>query len=159
MRDAKAGALDHWTGTPHGTLALIILLERFSRNLHRGSPEAFAADTQARTIARTAVAKGFDHMLGPIERIFVYLPFEHSEDLTDQNESVRLFETMRGTLGAETIDYAHRHRDAIGLRSIPASKRGAWPCQHVCGGGLSRRAGCRFLTVPHTRLVRLASCA
>ncbi|MGB8485741.1 MAG: DUF924 family protein [Xanthobacteraceae bacterium] len=44
MRDAKAGALDHWTGTPHGTLALIILLEQFSRNLHRGSPEAFAAD-------------------------------------------------------------------------------------------------------------------
>ena len=90
-------------------------------------------------------------MLGPIERIFVYLPFERSEDLTDQNESVRLFETLRGTLGAETIDYAHRHRDAIGLRSIPAPQRGAWPCQHVCGGGLSRRAGCRFLTVPHTK--------
>jgi uncharacterized protein (DUF924 family) len=78
LRDSKAGALDHWTGTPHGMLALITLFEQFSRNLHRGSPEAFAADTQARTIARTAIAKGFDHMLGPIERIFVYLPFGHS---------------------------------------------------------------------------------
>ena len=78
LRDARAGALDGWTATPRGTLALIILLDQFSRNLHRSSPEAFAADAKALEIARSAVAQGFDQALGPLERMFVYLPFEHS---------------------------------------------------------------------------------
>jgi uncharacterized protein (DUF924 family) len=113
LRAAKAGVFDHWTGTPHGALALTILLDQFSRNLHRGSAEAFAADAQARAIARTAIAKGFDQMLGPIERTFVYLPFEHSENIEDQDESVRLLGTLRETWGADAIDHAHRHRDVI----------------------------------------------
>ena len=95
LRDAKAGAFDHWTETPRGTLALIILLDQFSRNLHRDSPDAFAADAKAREVARTAVARGFDQQLGPVERMFIYLPFEHSEDLADQDESVRLFTLLR----------------------------------------------------------------
>ena len=113
LRDAKAGALDHWTATPRGTLALIILLDQFSRNLHRGSPEAFAADAKARDIARSAVAKGFDQVLGPVERLFVYLPFEHSENLADQDEAVRLFATLCQTLGEDSIRYTERHRDVI----------------------------------------------
>jgi uncharacterized protein (DUF924 family) len=113
LRQAKTGALDHWAGTPRGALALIILLDQFPRNLHRGSPEAFAADAKARGIARAAVACGFDRQLAPVERIFVYLPFEHSEQLADQDESVRLFETLRNALGAEAVDYAYRHRDVI----------------------------------------------
>lgn len=109
LRDAKAGAYDYWTETPHGTLALIILLDQFSRNLHRESPEAFAADAKAREIARHAVARGVDQTFGPVERIFLYLPFEHSEDLADQDEGVRLF----ATLGDESADYANRHREVI----------------------------------------------
>ena len=95
--------------TPRGTLALIILLDQFSRNLHRGSPEAFAADAKARQIARAAVAQGLDLQFGPVERLFLYLPFGHSEDLADQDESVRLFET----LDEEQSDWARRHRDVI----------------------------------------------
>jgi uncharacterized protein (DUF924 family) len=113
LRDAKQGAYDHWTGTPRGTLALIILLDQFSRNLHRGSPEAFAADAKARALAREAVADGSDRMLGPIERVFVYLPFEHSENLADQDQSVRLFATLRDALGDETVGYAERRREAM----------------------------------------------
>jgi uncharacterized protein (DUF924 family) len=113
LRDAKAGALDRWTDTPRGTLALVILLDQFSRNLHRGSPEAFAADAKAREIARSAVAQGIDQGLAPMERMFVYLPFEHSEDIADQDESVRLFATLRDALGEESMRYTEAHRDVI----------------------------------------------
>ena len=109
LRDAKSGALEHWTATPRGTLALIILLDQFSRNLHRGSSEAFAADAKALQIARVAVAQGLDLQFGPVERLFMYLPFGHSEDLADQDEAARLFET----LDEEQSDWARRHRDVI----------------------------------------------
>lgn len=109
LRDAKLGAYDHWTATPRGALALIILLDQFSRNLHRNSAEAFAADPKARQLAYAAIAARVDQQFGPVERIFMYLPFGHSEDLTDQDEAVRLF----AALDAESFDYAERHRDVI----------------------------------------------
>jgi uncharacterized protein (DUF924 family) len=110
---ARQGALDHWADTPRGALALIILLDQFSRNLHRGSPEAFAADPQARVLARRALAEGIDRQLEWLERIFIYLPLEHSEVLADQDESVRLFENLRIALGDLSAEYAYRHRDII----------------------------------------------
>lgn len=110
---AKAGGLDHWIATPHGALALVILLDQFSRNLHRGSAEAFAADRKALAIARAAVAQGYDRTLAPLERVFLYLPFEHAEDLETQDEAVRLFEALRGQVDEKTIEFAHRHRDVI----------------------------------------------
>ncbi len=110
---AKRAELDHWAATAEGTLALLILLDQLSRNLHRGSPEAFAADPKARGIATAAIAQGFDQALTPVQRMFVYLPFEHSEDPADQDRSVALFESLHGGLGDETIDYATRHRDVI----------------------------------------------
>ena len=110
---AKRGELDHWADTARGALALLILLDQFSRNLHRGSAETFAADAQARVLARQAIACGFDMQVGPVERIFFYLPFEHSEDLADQDESVRLFTALHAELGGDTLDYALRHRDVI----------------------------------------------
>ena len=113
LSSARGCGLDHWADTARGMLALIVLLDQFSRNLHRCSPDAFAADAQARVQARDAVARGFDLTLHPVERSFVYLPFEHSEDLADQDESVRLYETMRLALGDSTVEYAYRHRDLI----------------------------------------------
>jgi uncharacterized protein (DUF924 family) len=110
---AKAGALDAWAETAKGGLALVILLDQFSRNLHRGTAEAFAADAKARAVARGMLARGFDQALTPVERMFVYLPFEHSEDLADQELSVQLF-TALGRAGGEDISvYAIRHRDVI----------------------------------------------
>jgi uncharacterized protein (DUF924 family) len=113
IRDARFGAYDHWAFSPKGGLALIVLLDQLSRNIFRGSAEAFAADPHARDIARGMIANGFDTTLTPVERMFVYLPFEHAETIEDQDESVRLFETLRDALGAETINYAYRHRDVV----------------------------------------------
>lgn len=110
---AKAGAFDGWATTPRGTLALLILLDQVSRNLFRGSAEAFAADPKALALARSAVEQGFDQALHPVERMFIYLPFEHAEDLATQDESVRLFEGVKDSLGELTVDYAYRHRDVI----------------------------------------------
>lgn len=112
---ARAGAFDSWTATPRGTLALLVLLDQFSRNIHRGTPLAFAADPKARRIAAAAVERGDDRALGPFERGFLYLPFEHSEDLADQDRSVELFESLRGTYESadRAIEYAERHRDVI----------------------------------------------
>jgi uncharacterized protein (DUF924 family) len=113
IRDARAGRYDEWAATPNGALALIVLLDQLSRNVFRGSAEAFAADPHARDIARRAIADGFDTMLMPLERMFVYLPFEHAEIIEYQDLSVRLFESLADALGADTVDYAHRHRDVI----------------------------------------------
>jgi len=110
---AKSGAFDAWAETPKGGLALLILLDQFSRNLHRGTAEAFAADAKARTIARALLARGFDQALTPVERMFVYLPLEHSEDLADQDLSVRLFAALEASLKENVLDYAERHRDVI----------------------------------------------
>ena len=113
LRQAKSGALDHWAETPRGALALIVLLDQFSRNLHRGSALSFAADAQARALARDAIARGFDRQVSPVQRMFVYLPFMHAEELADQDESVRRFETLRLALGDHSVEYAYRHRDVI----------------------------------------------
>jgi uncharacterized protein (DUF924 family)/streptogramin lyase len=109
LRDARLGRLNAWTDTPHGTLALLILLDQMSRNLFRGSPETFAADPQARAVARAALARGFDQQVGPVERMFFYLPFVHSEDLADQDEAVRLCQPM----GERSMETTQRRREVI----------------------------------------------
>jgi uncharacterized protein (DUF924 family) len=113
VREARAGALDKWAATPQGGLALIVLLDQLSRNIFRGSAEAFAADGHARKIAAALIAAGFDRAMTACERMFVYLPFQHSEALADQDLSVRLFEDLREQLGPDTVDHATRHRDVI----------------------------------------------
>jgi uncharacterized protein (DUF924 family) len=80
--------------TPRELLATIVVLDQFSRNLYRGSPRAYAADALARRLARAAVNRGCDLSMSAAERMFVYLPFEHSEDRDDQALSVRLFEQL-----------------------------------------------------------------
>lgn len=115
---ARGGAHAGWAETAEGALALAILLDQFPRNLHRGSAEAFAADAMMRGIARTAVLdRGFDLALAPTQRAFLYLPFEHSEAMADQDLSVALFEGLRDhpahAKPEGTIDYAWRHRAVI----------------------------------------------
>ena len=141
LRAAREGAFDHWAATPSGALALIVLLDQLSRNLHRGSPESYAADAQARALARDALARGFDRQLGWVERAFIYLPFEHSEDLADQDESVRLFETLRLALGDETVEYAHRHRDLI-------RRYGRFPHRNAVVGRVSNVEELAYLARP-----------
>jgi uncharacterized protein (DUF924 family) len=138
---AKAGALDDWVDTPRGGLALIILLDQLSRNLHRGSAEAFAADAKAREIARAMTARDFDKALTPVERMFVYLPFEHSEDLADQDLSVRLFEALEAASDEKMIDYAVRHRDVI-------RRFGRFPHRNAALGRVSTADELAYLAEP-----------
>jgi uncharacterized protein (DUF924 family) len=144
LHAARGGGFDHWADTARGVLALIVLLDQFSRNLHRGSPDSYAADAQARALARDAVARGFDRALHPIERSFVYLPFEHSEDLADQAESVRLFEALRLALGDCTVEHAYRHRDLI-------RRFGRFPHRNAVLGRASTPDELRYLAEPGSK--------
>ncbi len=110
LEKAGKGAFDRWAETPEGALALVLLLDQFPRNIHRGRRRAYAFDQRARAVARRAIAAGHDRKLPPERRMFLYLPFEHSEDPEDQEYSVRLFEALGLP---EQLDYAKRHRDVI----------------------------------------------
>jgi uncharacterized protein (DUF924 family) len=111
---AGRGEHDAWARTPDGALALLLLLDQVPRNLYRDSGHAFATDGKARAVARAAVVAGFDRQLDPALRVFVYLPFEHSESLADQDQGVSLFEHLRIDTGdAESLKWALLHRDII----------------------------------------------
>ena len=85
--------LDGWAETPEGSLALLILLDQFPRNVFRGTGHAFATDPLARMVARRALEAGHDRQVEGDIRRFFYLPFQHSEDLADQDRQVELFQT------------------------------------------------------------------
>jgi len=112
---ALAGQLAHWAATPDGLLALLILLDQFPRNLFRGEASAFAGDAQARELAAIAIAEGWDKPLSAVEKLFIYLPFEHSESFADQQRSLALFtELAAAHAGCERfLDYARRHFEVI----------------------------------------------
>lgn len=111
---AARGEYAAWADTPEGALALLLLLDQFPRNLYRGSAHSYATDPLARSIARAAVDAGFDQKLAPELRPFFYLPFEHSEDLADQDRGVALCEAHDAATGdIETLKWAVVHRDII----------------------------------------------
>jgi uncharacterized protein (DUF924 family) len=141
-RMARSGAFDEWRERAEGCLALILLLDQFPRNMFRGTPEAFGGDAQALTAARHAVECRFDRTLPPRQRMFVYLPFEHSESLVDQRRSVELFADLRGVAGFEDVlDYAERH-----LRIIERFHR--FPHRNAILGRQSTPAEAEFLRRP-----------
>jgi uncharacterized protein (DUF924 family) len=103
-----------WCDTPDGTLALLILLDQFPRNMFRASGHAFATDPLALSIARQAVGKGFDREVDPPMAIFFYLPFEHSEDPADQQTSMDLFTAHHERVDdEECLRYAVVHQQII----------------------------------------------
>ncbi|WP_417472248.1 DUF924 family protein [Luteimonas mephitis] len=106
---ASRRELEHWMGGADGALALLLLLDQFPRNCFRRSGHAYATDPLARHYAARAVEAGFDAQVEPALRVFVYLPFEHSEDMADQQRSVEL---ARG-LSEEYLKYAIAHLDVI----------------------------------------------
>jgi len=109
---AMADIYDGWMDDAKGCLALIILLDQFPRNMFRGSPDMFASDNKALKIANHAVVKKFDTMMNINEKVFLYLPFEHSEDLNDQEVSLKLFEPTKDA-DPTYYTYAKRHYDVI----------------------------------------------
>ncbi len=99
-----------WMDEAEGALALVLLLDQIPRNVFRGSAHAFASDGLAREYASRAVDAGFDARIDVPLRLFLYMPFEHSEDMADQDRAVALFTAM-GDAGY--LDYARRHREVI----------------------------------------------
>ncbi|MEC4805060.1 MAG: DUF924 family protein [Jaaginema sp. PMC 1079.18] len=113
-QQATRQELKVWENTPEGCLALLILLDQVPRNIFRNQPQAFATDKQARAIAHRVIEREWDRQLLPVQRWFVYLPFEHSEDLADQNLAVQLFRQLPNNgENQNTLDYALKHRDII----------------------------------------------
>lgn len=107
---AAAGELWKWRVTPEGALAEVIVLDQFSRNLYRGKRKAFASDSQALVLAQAAIEKGFDTQLATNRRLFLYMPFMHSESKLIHVEALRLF----AALGNEgSLTYEHIHKDII----------------------------------------------
>ena len=105
---AANGAYDEWQKDADGALALCILLDQMPRNMFRATPKAFATDKQALVVAKFALSKGLDQILSAQKRRFLYLPFEHSENLNDQRRCVELFEKIKED-DPVGYDYALRH--------------------------------------------------
>ena len=103
-----------WQETPRSALALVILLDQFPRNMFRADPRAFATDPLAREVATLLVQTGADRQLLPVERMFVYLPFMHSENLTHQQQSVALFQQLAQERSyLDSLSYALGHKETI----------------------------------------------
>lgn len=109
---AARGEHEDWTNSWQGTLALLLLLDQFPRNMFRGSAHAFATDPLARNVARAALAIGFDKQAPTELRMFFYLPFEHSEDIADQDLCLELCEAFEAEGGA-SAEWARMHHDII----------------------------------------------
>jgi uncharacterized protein (DUF924 family) len=113
---ALGGGYADWIADPHGALALVLLLDQFTRNMYRGRALAFAGDARARSVARGLLNAD----LAPIERVFSYMPFEHSEAIADQELCVSLFAQLADQLAGDAREkllgdgrYAAQHRDII----------------------------------------------
>jgi uncharacterized protein (DUF924 family) len=108
--EAAAGKLSDWAGSPESALALVLLLDQFSRNLFRGSPQAFAQDAMALEVARKSLAASFDQRVEPQLRMFFYMPFMHSEAIADQQRCVLLFHNLAS---GDALKHAHEHEEII----------------------------------------------
>ncbi|KAB8189928.1 DUF924 family protein [Lysobacter maris] len=134
MDDAAAGKGEAWMKSAEGALALVLLLDQMPRNIHRGTARAFAYDEIARRYAGEAVDRGYDAEIDPALRAFFYLPFEHSEDIGDQERSVELHRNLEGE-GADKWAVLHKeiierfgrfpHRNAVLGRDTTAEEQ-AW---------------------------------
>jgi uncharacterized protein (DUF924 family) len=107
---AAAGQLAAWEESADGALALLLVLDQFPRNMFRNNARAFAADARARAVADRAIARGFDGATPLAERSFFYLPFEHSEDIADQERCIAL---CRASGDADALKWAELHADII----------------------------------------------
>ncbi len=107
---ARSGHLSSWQQQAEGSVALTILLDQFPLNMFRGEARSFATEEEARRVAKNAIKLGFDRALTDDQKIFIYMPFMHSESMDDQNYAVKLFENAQLT---DNLKYATHHRDII----------------------------------------------
>lgn len=150
LEQAVRGELQGWEQSLRSRLALIVVLDQFSRNLFRLNPRAFAQDAHALRLTKTTIAAGEDSGLLPFERTFLYLPLEHSEDLEDQRASVQKFDqllqvvpsTVRSEF-AENLEYAIRHLEII-------ERFGRFPHRNAILGRVSTPEEVEFLKLPNS---------
>jgi uncharacterized protein (DUF924 family) len=147
-RRASLGELDAWQYAPRSCLALVILLDQFSRNLHRGSGAAFANDAKAQQLAVGAVDKGFEQGLRAAERTFLYMPLMHAEDLELQHRSLDRFAVLAGEAPLERRkDYEDFHAYALKHATIVA-RFGRYPHRNEALGRATTVEEARFLAQP-----------
>lgn len=142
------GERDGWLASDRGRLALVVVLDQFSRNMFRGTPAMFASDSQALEVARGSVDLGADRRLTFDERGFLYMPFMHAEDLEAQDRAVRLFTVLRDEHEGESreraagsLDFAVRHRNII-------RRFGRFPHRNALLGRASTPEELAFLAEP-----------
>ena len=148
---ALAGGLTEWMQRPEGWLALVLLLDQLPRMIFRDSPKAFSGDLRAQKLVAQGIAADFDRQLTPIQRVFIYLVFEHSENLAVQNEGVSRYidlvaqqpETDRA-LFADYLDFAERHQKVI-------AQFGRFPHRNAVLGRESTAEELVFLSKPGSR--------
>lgn len=132
---ALHGELDDWQHSPDGCLALVILLDQFPLNIYRGKRESFAGESKAKAVAKAALNKGYDQLLADQQKAFLYMPLMHSEDLSDQDRSVALYEKA----GLEhNLRFAKHHRDIV-------RKYGRFPHRNKILGRQSTAAEIEYL--------------
>lgn len=129
---------DEWLEDPESLLAAIIVLDQFSRNLYRDDPRAYASDPLALNLARLALSRGYDQLLGNDERQFAYMPFMHSEDVDDQDRCIELMEEIGNAEGA---DYGRQHKTII-------ERFGRFPHRNAVLGRETTPEEAEFLTQP-----------
>ena len=134
---AARGELERWLATPLASLALVIVLDQFPRNMFRGDARAFSSDSPALAAAGSMIEREFDRLLSPVERTFAYLPFEHAEDLAAQRRSLALFQA----LDPEYIESARRHHEII-------ARFGRFPHRNAMLGRESTAEEIEFLEEP-----------
>lgn len=146
---AAKGSLAHWADAPSGRLALLLLLDQLPRNIHRGTPAAFAQDPLARDLCLKGLSIGADKSLSPLERVFFYLPLEHAESREQQARSVALFEALAAEQAntpaqatfAGFADFARRHQVII-------ERFGRFPHRNDILGRTSTQEEAAFLQQP-----------
>ncbi len=132
---AQRGELDHWMHSADGCLALIIVLDQFPLNMFRNQAQSYATEAQSREVARVAIERKFDQALNADRKAFLYMPFMHSENLTDQELALQLFEQP----GLESnLRFAHHHHDIV-------AKYGRFPHRNEALGRESSAAEIAYL--------------
>lgn len=143
---ALGGKLDNWLSAPKSAVSLVLVLDQFPRNLFRGNSASFRFDQAACAASTLVISRGFDEMLDPIEAVFLYLPYEHAEDMRHQEHSVELFRALEDRVPDRELErfegythYAERHRDII-------ARFGRFPHRNEVLGRESTREEIDFLS-------------
>lgn len=129
---ARASKLDDWTEQPEGTLALLVLLDQFTRNIYRGSPDSWSSDPKALDIASRAILKGFDRQVSPIQQPFFYLPLLHSENVVSQVAAMSLYEGLLARCKDGTVEknFCEQSIQSVKAHAVPVLKFGRYPSRN-----------------------------